>query len=138
VTGGLFVGSFGAESSQKIGAGIVLSGLGMGTLGGVLMTRYFTVSRGRAALIDVGGTVGVFVGIAIENVVTQAAETTDTQSERERTANYSLGGLATGLIIAGVLTRNMDAPKLSVSPVVSKATGPAGNSTTTFGLGGEF
>jgi hypothetical protein len=135
VTGGLFVGSFGAD--QKVGAGLVLSGLGMGTLGGVLMTRYFTVSRGRAALIDVGGTVGVFVGIAIESVVTQASDT-DTQSERERTANFSLGGMAAGLIIAGALTRNMDAPKLSVSPIVSKATTQGGTSTTTFGLGGEW
>lgn len=135
VTGALFVGSFDAD--QKVGAGIVLSGLGMGTLGGVLMTRYFTVSRGRAALIDVGGTVGVFVGIAIENVVTQAADS-DTQSERERTANYSLGGMAAGLIIAGVLTRNMDAPKLSVTPVMSKTSAPGGKSTTTFGFGGVF
>ncbi|HEY5920263.1 MAG TPA: hypothetical protein VIV11_01275 [Kofleriaceae bacterium] len=138
VAGGLFVGSFGAESSPKVGAGIVLSGLGLGTLGGALMSRFFTVSRGRAALIDVGGTVGIFVGIAIENVVSQAANQ-DTQSEQERTANYSLGGMAAGLIIAGVLTRNMDAPKLSVSPTISKTSaGPSTSSTTTFGLGGAF
>ncbi len=137
VTGALFLGSFGANSERTVGAGIMLSGLGMGTLGGVLLTRYFTVSRGRAALIDVGGTVGVFVGIAIENVVTQAADA-DSQSERERTANYSLGGMAAGLIIAGVLTRNMDAPKLSVSPVIGKTTAGAGPSTTTFGIGGAF
>jgi hypothetical protein len=145
VAGGLFVGSFGAD--QKIGAGIVLSGLGMGTLGGVLLTRYFTVSRGRAALIDVGGTIGIFVGIAIENVVSQAncegssdpnCEMNQSQEASERTANYSLGGMAAGLILAGVLTRNMDAPKLSVSPVVSKTTMPGGKSTTTFGFAGEF
>ena len=58
--------------TAEIGAGLVLSGLGMGTIGGILMTRYFDISRGHAALIDVGGVVGVFVGIAIENVVTQA------------------------------------------------------------------
>lgn len=135
VTGALFVGSFDAD--QKVGAGIVLSGLAMGTLGGAVMTRYFTVSRGRAALIDVGGTVGIFVGIAIENVVTQAAEA-DTQSARERTSNYSLGGMAAGLILAGVLTRNMDAPNLSVSPVLGKTSAGAGPSTTTFGVGGAF
>jgi hypothetical protein len=135
VTGALLVGSFDAD--VKVGSGMVLSGLAMGTLGGVLMTRYFTVSRGRAALIDVGGTVGVFVGIAIENVVTQAADVDDA-SEQERTANYSLGGMAAGLILAGVLTRNMDTPKLSVSPVVSKTSAGAGPSTTTFGIGGAF
>jgi len=137
VTGFLFLTSFGASTSPRVGAGIVLSGLGMGTLGGILMTRYFNVSRGRAALIDVGGTVGVFVGIAIENVVSQAASS-DAQSEAERTANYSLGGMAAGLIISGVLTRNMDAPKLSVSPVVSKTSAGPHAGTTTFGIGGAF
>jgi hypothetical protein len=144
VTGALFVGSFDAD--QKVGAGMVLSGLGMGTLGGALLTRYFSVSRGRAALIDVGGTVGIFVGIAIENVVSQAnCDASDptctmdqSQVARERTANYSLGGLAAGLILAGILTRNMDAPKLSVSPVISKTSTGAGSSTTTFGFGGAF
>ena len=139
VTASLFVGSFGAtdEDSRKIGAGIVLSGIGMGTLGGALISRYFTVSRGRAALIDVGGTVGVFVGIAVENVVSQTG-TVGTQGESERTANYSLGGMAAGLILAGILTRNMDAPDLSVTPVVSKAATTGNTSTTTFGLGGAF
>jgi hypothetical protein len=91
--------------------------------------------RTRAALIDLGGLVGVFVGIAIENVVAQAADGTTTDAER--TANYSLGGLATGLILAGIITRNVDAPKLSVSPVVSRAQS-GGQTTTTFGLGGVF
>jgi hypothetical protein len=141
VTGGLFVASFAPD--RTVGAGIVLSGLGMGTVGGVVLTRYFDVSRGRAALIDVGGTVGVFVGIALESVVSQgrgSSTTTDAQmqAERERTANYSLGGMAAGLIIAGVLTRNMDAPKLSVSPVINKTSAGPGPSTTTFGLGGAF
>lgn len=138
VSGTLFQGSFNAD--RKIGAGLVLSGLAMGTVGGVLLTNYFDVSRGRAALIDVGGVVGVFVGIAVESVVTSAQEengstaTTDTG----RTTNYVLGGMAAGLVLSGILTRNMDAPKLSVSPVVSKTTSSAGVSTTTFGLGGEF
>ena len=133
VTGTLFQGSFNAD--RKIGAGLVLSGLGMGTVGGVLLTNYFDVSRGRAALIDVGGVVGVFVGIAIESVVAQSAgDTTDTG----RTTNYTLGGLGVGLLVSGILTRNMDAPNLSVSPVVSKTTSPAGASATTFGIGGEF
>src|SRR6185369_7203524 len=57
VTGALFVQSF--DAGREVGSGIVLSGLGMGTIGGVLLTRYFNVSRGRAALLDVGGTVGI-------------------------------------------------------------------------------
>ena len=135
VAGAMFAGSFDAD--RVIGSGIVLSGLGMGTVGGVLLTRYFTVSRARAALIDVGGVVGIFVGIAIESVVTQAQDST-APSDTETTLNYTLGGMAAGLIVAGILTRNMDAPKLSVSPVVSKTTTPGGTTTTTFGLGGAF
>jgi hypothetical protein len=141
VTGGLFVQSF--DAGREVGSGIVLSGLGMGTIGGVLLTRYFNVTRGRAALIDVGGTVGIFIGIAIENVIAQQGGGTgttsmDQQAERERTANYALGGMAAGLILAGVLTRNMDAPKLSVSPVISKTSTGPGPSTSTFGFGGTF
>lgn len=141
VTGGLFVQSF--DAGREVGSGIVLSGLGMGTIGAVLMTRYFNVSRGRAALIDVGGTVGIFMGIAVENVIAQQGGGTgttsvDQQAERERTANYALGGMAAGLILAGVLTRNMDAPKLSVSPVISKTSAGPGPSTSTFGFGGTF
>jgi tetratricopeptide (TPR) repeat protein len=135
VVGSLFSGSFEATADRRIGAGLVLSGLGMGSIGGVLMTRYFEISRTRAALIDLGGVVGIFVGIAIENVVSQAGD--GTTSSAERTANYSLGGLATGLILTGIITRNLDAPKLSVSPVVSRAQA-GGQTTTTFGLGGTF
>ncbi len=137
VVGGLFSGSFEATSDRRIGASLVLTGLSMGTLGGVLMTRYFDVSRTRATLIDLGGVVGVFVGAAIDNVVSQANE--NESIDAERTANYTLGGLATGLILAGILTRNVDNPPLSVTPVVSKTqTGGPGSSTTTFGIVGAF
>ena len=135
-TGALAGASFQVFADHpQIGGGLVLSGLGMGTLAGVLATRYFNVSRTRAALIDVGGVVGLFVGIATESVIAQAQSAG--MSETERTANYMLGGMAAGLIIAGVLTRNMDAPKLTVAPVMNKVTTPTG-STTTFGVGYTF
>jgi tetratricopeptide (TPR) repeat protein len=132
VVGTLFSGSF--EASSQISAGLVLSGLGMGTLAGVLATRYFDVSRTRAALIDLGGVVGVFVGAAVQNVVVQAGSS---DAQTEQTANYTLGGLASGLILAGVLTRNLDTPKLTVTPVVSKAQS-GGTTSTTLGLTGTF
>lgn len=137
VVGSLFSGSFEATDDRRVGSGLVLSGLGMGTVGGILMTRYFEISRTRAALIDLGGLVGVFVGIAIDNVVAQADASESTDAEQ--TANYTLGGLATGLILAGVLTRNIDNPTVSVTPVVSR-TQPVGNTsgTPTFGIGGVF
>jgi tetratricopeptide (TPR) repeat protein/membrane protein YqaA with SNARE-associated domain len=137
VVGSLFSGSFEATSERRIGASLVLTGLGMGTLGGVLMTNYFNVSRTRAALIDLGGVVGVFVGAAIDNVVTQSSS--GGEQNAEQTANYTLGGLATGLVLAGILTRNMDTPKVSVTPVMSVTQpGSTTASTPTFGVGGQF
>lgn len=133
--GALFYSSF--SPGSRVGGALVLSGLGMGTIGGALVTRFFTVSRGRTALIDVGGVVGLFVGVAAENLFSQAA-TSGTQGQSERTANFSLGGMVTGLIVAGVLTRNMDEPPLAITPTVGKVTSADGASTTTFGISGAF
>ncbi len=128
-TGLLFSGSF--DANRVTGAGLALSGLGMGTIGGVLMTRYFDVSRGRAALIDVGGIVGVFIGLGIEGVVSSRQ---NAESSTERQTNYVLGGMATGLIVSGILTRNLDAPKVAISPTVSRTQ----SGSTTIGVGGSF
>jgi tetratricopeptide (TPR) repeat protein len=135
VAGGLFTLSF--EPGPQISAGLVLSGLGMGTLGGVLLQRYFTVSRGRAALIDASGVVGMVLGLAGENLVEQASGTASKSGER--TANYALGGLAAGLILGGLLTRSIDDPKLAVTPTINKTTAAAnGTSGTTIGIAGAF
>ena len=58
-----------------------------------------------------------------------------TATSDQRTANFALGGLGVGLIIGGVLTRHMDEPALTVTPVMSKAATVNGSTTTTFGLG---
>ena len=133
VAGGLFALSFNPDS--QIAAGLVASGLGMGTAAGVLLQRYFKVSRGRAALIDASGVVGIVLGLATENLVEQAINSRVTSSQ-ERTANYALGGLAAGLVLGGVLTRSLDDPKLAIIPAVNKTTGPTG--VTTIGVSGAF
>jgi len=123
-------------SGNQISSGLILSGLGMGTIGGVLFTRYFAPSRGHAALIDVGAVIGLFAGVAVESVLNQATSTTQ---KSERTANFALGGMAAGLITSGILTRNMDEPKLGgIAPAMGKATTAGGGSTTTFGIAGSF
>lgn len=135
VAGGLFALSF--DPGQQIYAGLVLSGLGMGTVGGVLLQRFFTVSRGRAALIDASGIVGIVLGLAAENLVQQATNATATATQ-ERTANYALGGLTAGLVLGGIFTRTLDDPKLAITPTINKTT-TAGNTTaTTFGIAGVF
>jgi PEGA domain len=135
VAGGLFALSF--DPGSQIAAGLVLSGLGMGTVGGVLLQRFFTVSRGRAALIDASGIVGIVLGLAAENLIQQAVNSTVTATQ-ERTANYALGGLTAGLVLGGIFTRTLDDPKLAVTPTINKAPSVGGTTATTIGIAGVF
>jgi len=140
VAGALFAESFGSET--QVSSGLVLSGFGMGAIGGVVMTRYFHVSRTHALLIDVGGVIGILGGLAAESLFYGAGTGTGSQrftdAEREHLANFSLGGMAVGLIGAGILTRNVDAPKLPVQPTLGTATTANGTRTTTFGFAGRW
>ncbi|HTR50433.1 MAG TPA: PEGA domain-containing protein [Kofleriaceae bacterium] len=123
------------NASPQISGSIVLSGLGVGTIGGVLLQRYFTISRGHAALIDASGLVGVVGGLATLSVFARA-NGLGVQND-ERTSNFALGGLAAGLIIGGVVTRNLDEPHLVVSPVMGRVSA-VGGPTTTLGFGAQF
>jgi hypothetical protein len=134
VASSLFALSFNA--SPQISGGIVLSGLGIGTVGGVLLQRYVTVSRPHAALIDASGVFGIVGGLATLSVVSRANNTS--VKNDERSSNFALGGLAAGLIVGGVLTRHIDEPKLAITPVITKTSAASGNATTTFGIGGQF
>ncbi len=144
VTGALFAESFGSE--RQVSSGLVLSGFGMGAISGVLMTRYFHVSRTHALLIDVGGVIGILGGLAAESLIYGASSSSGgagfTDAEREHLSNFSLGGMAVGLIGAGILSRNVDAPKLqktqTVQPAVGSATTVTGARTTTFGIAGRW
>jgi len=139
VAGGLFAISFDTNGTHRsIDAGIVLSGLGIGVVGGALLAHNYTVSRGRAALIDASGVLGIVLGLAANSVVSRASSSSSTGGSDERTANFALGGLAVGLITGGVLTRHMDEPAIAVSPVMNKVTTAGGGSTTTFGLGATW
>jgi tetratricopeptide (TPR) repeat protein len=124
------------NGSPQISGGIVLSGLGVGTIGGVLLQRYFTISRGHAALIDASGVVGIVGGLATLSVFARA-NGVSVQND-ERTSNFALGGLAAGLIIGGVLTRNLDEPRLAVTPTLGRAPTAGGGQTLTYGFGATF
>jgi hypothetical protein len=132
--GSLFALSFGAEDS-RVSAGLVVTGLGLGAVSGVLMARSYQVSRRRAVLIDIGGIAGLLGGLASERLV---YSTVSDDPSVEQAANFSIGGLALGLIGAGILTRNLDAPKLGVKPAIGTATTSLGGHTLTYGLGGAW
>jgi hypothetical protein len=131
VAGLMFSISFDSQGTDRsVDAGIVLSGLAVGTLGGSLLAHNYRVSRGRAALIDASGALGIVLGLGANSVISRASTNSSTTGSDERTSNFALGGLAVGLIVGGVLTRHMDDPGLSMSPVINRTS----NGTATFGL----
>jgi hypothetical protein len=121
------------EPGRDIASGISLSGLGMGLVGGLLLTRNFDISRTHAVLIDLGGVAGLIGGLATKSLV-YPSEVNST----ERLANFALGGMAIGLVAAGVLTRNMDEPDVPVRPSMSAASDASGKTTATYGIEGTW
>jgi len=135
VSGSLFAISFDTNGAHRsIDSGIILSGLGIGTVAGALLAHNYTVSRGRAALIDASGVLGIVLGLAANSIASRASTNSSTGGSDERTSNFALGGLAVGLIVGGVLTRHMDEPAISVSPVMGRTS----NGTATFGVGATW
>ena len=139
--GGLFALSFNAPDARTSG-GLVLGGLSMGAVGGLLVTRYFTISRVHAALVDVGGVIGAIGGVALEGILYppkngQTARDLDATT-RGRIANFALGGMALGLITAGILTRDFDAPALALTPSIGHAIALDGRTMTTFGVAARW
>jgi hypothetical protein len=129
-----FAVSFGA--GRELASGLVLSGLGMGAIGGLVMTNYYDISRTHAALIDVGGVIGAIGGLAAESVVYRDDQNTSRQEEHA--ANFALGGMAIGLILAGVFTRTFDDPKIPITPALGTVKDSSGASTSTVGFGGHW
>jgi hypothetical protein len=152
-TGILFATAF--DPPHLVTGGLVLTGLGAGTVGALLLSREYNLSRTHVLLIDVGGLVGVAGGLAVESLAypTQKVMTNATNVDtrtREHLSNFALGGMAVGLIAAGILTRNYDNPKVPVgaatpkpahaliTPSVGQAVLPSGESVATFGVAGAW
>ena len=136
--GGLFALSF--DPPRSVGAGLVLSGMGLGGISGVLLTRYFTIERTHALLIDIGGLVGMAGGLAIESLAYPQKTTSQSEAGRntEHLANFALGGMVIGLLGASVLTRNLDVPTIPLRPTFQTTTGTDGKQTSLYGLGGTW
>ena len=140
VAGTLFAISF--HPDHAVAGGLVLSGLGMGTVSGLLLQHNFSITRTHAVLIDVGGVVGIIGGLAAESLVygqtVQTANNRVDDRAKEHLANYALGGMAVGLLAAGVLTRNLDDPKIPVAPAIAQAIAGDGRPATMYGITGRW
>jgi hypothetical protein len=139
VAGGLFTLSF--NPGHVVGGGLMLSGLGMGTIGGLLLQHNFTITRTHAALIDVGGLIGIIGALAAESIAYPTTkDSSDMADERakEHLANFALGGMAVGLLAAGILTRNLDSPAIAVTPTITQATAGDGRLATIYGVTGRW
>lgn len=134
--GFLFSESFAA--TRRIGSALTLSGLAMGGVGGALSAHYFHVSRSHAALIDLGGVLGLVGGLAAEALAYPTKSGNATASAKEHISNFAIGGLALGLVTTGILTRNYDTPAIPVAPTFGAAQNAHGGSTATFGITGSF
>ena len=77
-------------------------------------------------------------GLAAERLAFGASDGTNSDRSTEHVADFTLGGLAVGLIGAAVLTRNLDTAKLPVAPTLGATTDAVGSSTLTYGLGGQW
>lgn len=142
VAGGLFTLSF--DPGHVVGAGLVLSGLGMGTIGGLLLQRNYSITRTHAALLDVGGLIGMIGGLAAESLVYPQQKTAQGQNNpvdpqsTEHLANFALGGMAAGLLAAGILTRSLDNPAIPVGPSITQAAASDGRPATMYGVTGTW
>lgn len=135
--GGLFALSF--DGDRRISSGLVLSGLGMGVVGGTLMGRYFEISRRHAALIDIGGLAGAIVGLAAESFAYPTSGAGDaSRTSNEHAANFVLGGVSLGLLGAGFLTRNIDTAKVPVKPTIGTAATASGAVAPLYGISGTW
>lgn len=132
-TGVLLARSF--DPPRSINAGLVLSGMAIGGVGGAMLTRYFEISRQHSILIDLGGLAGLVGGLATQSLAYDSNHTDD-----QRVANFALGGMAIGLVTAGILSRNVDEPRVigKVAPTLGAATDTGGKTTTTYGFGGHW
>jgi tetratricopeptide (TPR) repeat protein len=137
VMGALFAASYddGTSRGRKIGAGLMLSGLNIGVVGGVLLGRNYEISRRHAALIDLAGVAGAATAAAIQGVI----DSGESDVPRERQANFAIGGVALGLAAGAYFTRNMDAKKIpKFKPTIVPLKGGDGKTTLGFGIEGEL
>lgn len=113
---------------------LLLAGLNVGLIAGGVLAAQSDVSRRRVALIDLGGLAGLLTGVATAELSSEADTGVD------RADHFALVGMAAGLIVSSVLTRNIDGPSLggNLRAQVAPVRDSSGKSAMTVGAALEF
>ena len=120
------------DENPDLLAPLTLAGLNIGLITAATIAGRVTISRRRAAFIDLAGVGGVITGFALASVL---------DAEGERIAHVALGGATLGLIAGALLTRFVDEPDRDIaalSPVAGTIKDQAGKSLTTIGAAMRF
>lgn len=134
VTGGLLWAVF--DQEPRLGDVLPLTSLNLGLLAGIALAQRTDYGRSHMGLIDLGGLGGLLVGGLLGSVISA-----DEQDPGDRLPHYALIGMASGLVISGYLTRDMDEPAKAMPRVswgLGRAVDASGAATTTVSLGGAF
>lgn len=134
VTGGLLWAVY--DQDQRVGDVLGLTSLNLGLLAGITLAQRTDYSRSHMGLIDLGGLGGMLMGGLLASVLSA-----DEEDPGDRLPHFALVGMASGLVISGYLTRDMDEsakamPRLSWQ--LGQAVDAGGRTNTTLGLGGAF
>jgi hypothetical protein len=121
-TGALIWQAFAPADNYAYGP-FILVGLNAGVVAGALVASETELSRGHMFLIDAGGFLGMVSATALAAVL----------EDYSKIPRYALGGMVTGLLVGGIVTRNVDADT-SLLPATGVAVDRSGAPVLTFGL----
>jgi hypothetical protein len=135
VTGILTWQSFTEETDpiEGLGPPLVLAGVNVGLLAGITLAQRYEITRTHAALIDLSGTTGTLVGLGVALLLPD-------EQQQGRNVHFMLGGMAAGLVLGTILTRNYDETG-ELTPITAGVRPLIGRSeagSPTVGVAGEF
>ncbi|MCI0570582.1 MAG: hypothetical protein L0Y66_07515 [Myxococcaceae bacterium] len=125
VVAALFLSTSAVPSSQAR-FGVIFGASVLGGAGGLLLGEVVPMSRARALIIDFGGVLGFAVGVGLSLAISP-------EPSRPLVPGVAMASVTVcGLALAGVLTRDMDLPRLP--PLSLAPLGPQGSPGFSLGM----
>jgi hypothetical protein len=118
--------AFAPDDDQAPGP-LTLIGLNAGILTGAIIASQTELSRGHLFLIDIGGFLGMVSATSLSLIV----------DDSNLAPRYALTGMVVGLVVAGIVTRNVDFDT-SILPAAGVAFDRRGTPLPTIGLATRF